>query len=104
MDYMKFVDYHRSESADITVACIPNSKERAKDFGLMKIDSKKRIVVCGGVMGEGQRRGGQDLGEGKGEGDQTNMMMVDFSHSVLSWSLCASFCRTSLRSPRPRRR
>ena len=57
MDYMKFVDYHRSESADITVACIPNSKERAKDFGLMKIDSKKRIVVRGGVMGEGQRGG-----------------------------------------------
>ena len=62
------------------------------------------MVVHGGAMGDGQRRGGQDLGEGEGEVDQTNMMMVDFSHSVLSWSLCASFCRTSLRSPRPRRR
>ena len=45
MDYMKFVNYHREMNADITVACLPNSEDRAKDFGLMKIDDKRRIVV-----------------------------------------------------------
>jgi len=44
MDYMKFVDYHRDMNADITVGCIPNSADRAKEFGLMKIDDKRRII------------------------------------------------------------
>jgi NDP-sugar pyrophosphorylase family protein len=47
MDYMKFVDYHRDMNADITVGCIPNSADRAKEFGLMKIDDKRRIIVRG---------------------------------------------------------
>ena len=61
---------------------------------------------CGAWWCHGRRSAerGQDLGEGEEEGDQTNLIMVDFSHSVLSQSLCASSCRTSLRSPRPRRR
>lgn len=37
MDYMRFVDYHRSNKADITVGCIPCGYERASDFGLMKV-------------------------------------------------------------------
>lgn len=44
MDYMKFVDYHRSTGADVTVGCLPCDAERAKEFGLMKIDADNRVV------------------------------------------------------------
>ncbi|KAG1677828.1 hypothetical protein FOA52_008592 [Chlamydomonas sp. UWO 241] len=45
MDYMKFVNYHREMNADITIACLPNGPEKAKDFGLMKIDENRRIIA-----------------------------------------------------------
>lgn len=38
MDYMKFVEYHRAEEADITVGCLPVDESRASEFGLMNID------------------------------------------------------------------
>jgi glucose-1-phosphate adenylyltransferase len=44
MDYMKFVDYHRSTGADVTVGCLPCDAERATEFGLMKIDKDNRVV------------------------------------------------------------
>ncbi len=37
MDYMKFVDYHRAQKADITIGCIPYGYDRASEFGLMKV-------------------------------------------------------------------
>ena len=45
MDYMKFVEHHRSTNADITIGCLPVDYERASDFGLMKIDDEGRIFV-----------------------------------------------------------
>ena len=45
MDYMKFVEHHRSTNADITIGCLPVDYERASDFGLMKIDEEGRIFV-----------------------------------------------------------
>jgi glucose-1-phosphate adenylyltransferase len=45
MDYMKFVNYHRETNADITIGAIPYQADRAKDFGLMKIDERRRITV-----------------------------------------------------------
>eukprot|EP00983_Pelagomonas_calceolata_P042865 1138687-Pelagomonas_calceolata.AAC.3 len=45
MDYMKFVNYHRETNADITIGALPNSAERAKEFGLMKIDDDRRVIV-----------------------------------------------------------
>ena len=45
MDYMKFVEYHRQEEADITVGCLPVDYARASDFGLMNIDGTGRITV-----------------------------------------------------------
>ena len=45
MDYMKFVSHHRSNNADITIGCIAYGDDRAKEFGLMKIDSNNRILV-----------------------------------------------------------
>jgi len=44
MDYMNFVTYHRERDADITVACIACDRERASDFGLMKIDNNSNIL------------------------------------------------------------
>eukprot|EP00955_Chlamydomonas_euryale_P064566 359014-Chlamydomonas_euryale.AAC.4 len=42
---MKFVNYHREMNADITIACLPNGPEKAKEFGLMKIDENRRVVA-----------------------------------------------------------
>lgn len=39
MDYMQFVDYHRTSGADITIGCIAYDESRASDFGLMKVSS-----------------------------------------------------------------
>jgi glucose-1-phosphate adenylyltransferase len=44
MDYMQFVDYHRQLNSDITIGCIAYDEDRASDFGLMKIDSNRRVV------------------------------------------------------------
>eukprot|EP00882_Tetradesmus_deserticola_P003507 GHRQ01003710.1.p1 GENE.GHRQ01003710.1~~GHRQ01003710.1.p1 ORF type:complete len:563 (+),score=264.54 GHRQ01003710.1:124-1689(+) len=44
MDYMQFVDYHRSSNADITIGCIAYDETRASDFGLMKIDGNRKVV------------------------------------------------------------
>lgn len=43
MDYMQFVDYHRTSGADITIGCIAYDERRASDFGLMKV----RCGTCG---------------------------------------------------------
>ena len=45
MDYMKFVEYHREQEADITVGCLPVDYARASDFGLMNIDGNGVITV-----------------------------------------------------------
>ena len=45
MDYMKFVEYHRDQGADITVGCLPVDYERASDFGLMNIDNEGVVTV-----------------------------------------------------------
>ncbi|KAF6252581.1 nucleotide-diphospho-sugar transferase [Scenedesmus sp. NREL 46B-D3] len=44
MDYMQFVDYHRSSNADITIGCIAYDETRASDFGLMKIDENRKVL------------------------------------------------------------
>jgi ADP-glucose pyrophosphorylase len=43
MDYMQFVDYHRSSNADITIGCIAYDETRASDFGLMKVRAKWQL-------------------------------------------------------------
>lgn len=50
MDYMKFANYHRDTNADITIGCIPYGDERAKEFGLMKIDDKRRVTVSSCIL------------------------------------------------------
>ncbi|KAK1424114.1 hypothetical protein QVD17_19428 [Tagetes erecta] len=44
MDYEKFIQAHRENDADITVAALPMDEKRATAFGLMKIDEEGRII------------------------------------------------------------
>ncbi|KAH7427983.1 hypothetical protein KP509_10G070100 [Ceratopteris richardii] len=44
MDYMDFVQKHKDSNADITISCVPIDDSRASDYGLMKIDSKGRVL------------------------------------------------------------
>ncbi|XP_057874014.2 glucose-1-phosphate adenylyltransferase large subunit 3, chloroplastic/amyloplastic isoform X1 [Cryptomeria japonica] len=44
MDYMDFVQNHRSSGADISISCVPMDDSRASDFGLMKIDDDGRVL------------------------------------------------------------
>ncbi|KAJ8766333.1 hypothetical protein K2173_022392 [Erythroxylum novogranatense] len=44
MDYMDFVQNHRQSGADISISCIAMDGSRASRFGLMKIDSKGKII------------------------------------------------------------
>ncbi|OAY55815.1 glucose-1-phosphate adenylyltransferase large subunit 3, chloroplastic/amyloplastic [Manihot esculenta] len=44
MDYLDFVQNHRQSGADISISCLPMDDSRASDFGLMKIDSKGRVL------------------------------------------------------------
>ncbi|KAK6805824.1 hypothetical protein RDI58_003609 [Solanum bulbocastanum] len=44
MDYMELVQNHIDRNADITLSCAPAEDSRASDFGLVKIDSRGRVV------------------------------------------------------------
>ncbi|KAF5443939.1 hypothetical protein F2P56_036453 [Juglans regia] len=44
MDYMDFIQSHIDRNADITISCAAVSDSRASDYGLVKIDSRGRIV------------------------------------------------------------
>ncbi|KAK4757231.1 hypothetical protein SAY87_007358 [Trapa incisa] len=44
MDYMDFLQNHIDRNAEISVSCAPVGESRASDYGLVKIDSRGRIV------------------------------------------------------------
>ncbi|CAO2815033.1 unnamed protein product [Amaranthus hypochondriacus] len=44
MDYMDLVQNHIDRNSDITISCVPVGESRASDYGLMKIDSRGRVV------------------------------------------------------------
>ena len=44
MDYKRLIMHHRRTCADITVSAIPVDGDRAKSFGLMKIDINGRVI------------------------------------------------------------
>lgn len=44
MDYRKFVDSHRRQVADVTVAVTPVTAEQASSFGILKMNKQGRIV------------------------------------------------------------
>ncbi|CAK9142547.1 unnamed protein product [Ilex paraguariensis] len=44
MDYMDFVQNHIDRNADITLSCVAVGDSRASDYGLVKIDSRGRVI------------------------------------------------------------
>uniref|UniRef100_A0A2P2JW48 AGPase large subunit protein n=1 Tax=Rhizophora mucronata TaxID=61149 RepID=A0A2P2JW48_RHIMU len=44
MDYTDFVQHHVDSDADITISCAAVGESRASDYGLVKTDSRGRIV------------------------------------------------------------
>jgi len=44
MDYEKMLQQHLDSGADVTVGCLEASLEEAKDFGVMHVDEKNRII------------------------------------------------------------
>jgi glucose-1-phosphate adenylyltransferase len=44
MDYRKFVDFHTASGAEISVAVTPVPADRAREFGVMKVDARGRIT------------------------------------------------------------
>jgi len=44
MDYMDFVQHHVDSNADITISCAAVGESRASDYGLVKLDSKGRVI------------------------------------------------------------
>ncbi len=44
MNYSKFIDYHTSTGADVTVAVKPVGRENASEFGILKLNAENTIV------------------------------------------------------------
>ena len=44
MDYRKFLKRHFETNADLTISVIPNRREEAEEFGLLKTDENGRII------------------------------------------------------------
>ena len=43
MDYSKLIETHIAKGADVTIACLPVSREDAKGFGVMQLDDHGRV-------------------------------------------------------------
>ncbi len=44
MDYSPFIEHHRKSGADITLSVLPVTREKASDFGLIKIDNIGQVL------------------------------------------------------------
>ncbi len=44
MDYGQLIDTHKKTKADVTISCIPVSRQEAKGFGIMKVDNQGRVT------------------------------------------------------------
>jgi len=45
MDYGEMLAFHAANAADMTVACIDVSLEEAREFGVMSVDAKQRVIA-----------------------------------------------------------
>lgn len=43
MNYSKFIEYHLSKGADLTIACVPSPRDKAREYGCVSADSEGRI-------------------------------------------------------------
>ena len=44
MDYGELIETHRQSKADVTISCMPVTREDAKGFGVMQIDDTGRVT------------------------------------------------------------
>jgi glucose-1-phosphate adenylyltransferase len=44
MNYARMIDYHRDIQADLTIACLPVPRMRAREFGVIGIDENHRVL------------------------------------------------------------
>ncbi len=44
MDYSKLIETHIAKGADVTIACLPVSREDARGFGVMQLDDHGRVT------------------------------------------------------------
>jgi glucose-1-phosphate adenylyltransferase len=44
MNYAAMVAFHRERRADLTIACLPVTRQQAREFGVMQVDSAGRVV------------------------------------------------------------
>ncbi|TWU13663.1 Glucose-1-phosphate adenylyltransferase [Symmachiella macrocystis] len=44
MDYSELIREHKLSGADVTIACIPASLEEGRQFGVVQVDDRRRIV------------------------------------------------------------
>ena len=44
MDYRKLIDAHKESGADVTISCMPVSREDAKGFGVVQVEDSGRVV------------------------------------------------------------
>ena len=44
MDYSKMVEYHREKKADLTIGALTVTRDEARAFGVMQVDSAERVV------------------------------------------------------------
>ena len=38
------IDFHRDSQADLTIACLPVSLARAREYGVMEVNSQHRVL------------------------------------------------------------
>ncbi len=44
MNYSDMIEYHRRNEADLTIACLPVARAEARDFGVMHVDERDRVI------------------------------------------------------------
>ena len=44
MNYAKMVEYHKRVNAELTIAALPVSRDKAKEFGVMQVNEHDRII------------------------------------------------------------
>ena len=44
MDYKKLIEAHKASGADVTISCMPVSREDAKGFGVVQVEDSGRVV------------------------------------------------------------
>jgi glucose-1-phosphate adenylyltransferase len=44
MNYARMIEYHRENRADLTIACLPVTRQLSREFGVIGVDDHQRVV------------------------------------------------------------